>query len=824
MHPTDPRERVDVDLSRTMSMRPSGSGIALALAGGSGAVIHDLAQFARELTENGLVETADVESLKEQIMVREGPRDAAALARELVRYSRLTPYQAAAVLQGKTKGLLIGNYVVLEKLGAGSMGIVFKARNRVLKRLVALKLLPPSLARDQSAVSRFQREAKAAAKLSHPNVVAVLDADEFRGLHFLVMEYVEGRDLARLVREQGPLSITRAIDCIVQAARGLEAAFGAAVVHRDIKPSNLLLEPGGTVKILDMGLARLYAVGGPFGANQPDASLTQSNVLLGTIDYMSPEQATNPRNADHRSDIYSLGCTLHYLLTGRPPYSGETLMERLIAHREHPIPCLSDRVPEIPAALDVLLRRVLAKSPGDRFSSFDELIAGLEACRPGVGPEMNEPPAQPIGLDPPESNRKPRPVIASCIAGIAAVAGLIITGTYLSRREPVGVGHEHRPAAVPPALAAPDAVLKPKSAASEPRGSSLAGDQPKPIATFAQAGNPPANSPIIHEVVGLVRELKGHDRRVNGIAVSSDGLLALSGGHDRTVRLWNVATGAELRRVDHDGPVNAVAMTADGRHGLSGSADRTVKLWDFQSEHNVGARRLEGHTAAVFAVAFALGEQLAVSGGADRALRAWDVTTGQAFGSPLLHESAVVAVAPTGNDGVLAGCEDGTIWLWDLTTRQRVRRLKAPGPVLCVAGTPLGNRALSGHPDGVLVLWDLDLGAEIGRMAGHNDLVRCAALLPDGHRALAGSQFGNLILWDVDARRELRRFYPAVGASERVGQLGIAVFADLLHALTADTDATVRLWRLPASNASPEAAGKRPVPSITRPTSRPGEK
>jgi eukaryotic-like serine/threonine-protein kinase len=127
-------------------------------------------------------------------MVREGSHDAAALARELVRYSRLTPYQAAAVLQGKTKGLLIGNSVVLDKLGAGSMGIVFKARNRVLKRLVALKLLPPSLARDPSAVSRFQREAKAAAKLSHPNVVSVLDADEFRGLHFLVMEYVEGRD------------------------------------------------------------------------------------------------------------------------------------------------------------------------------------------------------------------------------------------------------------------------------------------------------------------------------------------------------------------------------------------------------------------------------------------------------------------------------------------------------------------------------------------------------------------------------------------------------------------------------------------------------
>jgi WD40 repeat protein len=371
----------------------------------------------------------------------------------------------------------------------------------------------------------------------------------------------------------------------------------------------------------------------------------------------------------------------------------------------------------------------------------------------------------------------------------------------LSRRESVRSGRERGLVAVPPDLVAPDAVPKPKATASVPRGSSPARDQSKSIATFAPPGNTPAKTPVPLEVVGLLREFKGHDRRVNGIAVSGDGLLALSGGQDRTVRLWKVATGTEVRRIDHDGPVTAAAMTADGRHGLSASADRTVRLWDFQSEHNVGARRLEGHTAAVFAVAFALGDQFAVSGGADKTVRVWDVAMGQASGSPLLHESAVVALATTGGDGILAGCEDGTIWLWDLTSRQRVRRLKAPGAVLCVAGTPLGNRALSGHPDGVLVLWDLDIGVEIGRMVGHNDLVRCAALLPDGHRALAGSQFGNLILWDLDSRRELRRFSPDVRAPEHAGELGIAVLADDLHALTADTDATVRLWRLPASDA-----------------------
>ena len=282
-------------------------------------------------------------------------------------------------MQGKTRGLVIGNYLVLDKLGAGGMGMVFKARHRRLKRVVALKLLPPSMARDESAVLRFRREAKAAAKLSHRNVVAVLDADEHRGLHFLVMEYVEGRDLSRVVRELGPLPIPQAVDCIVQAARGLKAASEAGVVHRDIKPSNLLLEPGGTVKILDMGLARLDDTKGLLGAGgaEPDAGLTQSNLLMGTVDYMSPEQAFNPKHADHRSDIYSLGCTLHFLLTGRPPYSADTLVARLIAHREQPIPVLSAARPDVPKTLDDLLERMLAKAPGDRISSLDELIIAL---------------------------------------------------------------------------------------------------------------------------------------------------------------------------------------------------------------------------------------------------------------------------------------------------------------------------------------------------------------------------------------------------------------------------------------------------------------
>ncbi len=373
-----------------MTFRPSGSGIGRALSDDApAAATLDLDGLVRELTEGGLMDADEVATFRGRVAAADGHRGAVALARELVRAGRLTAYQAGAVLQGKAKGLIIGNYVVLDKLGAGGMGMVFKAHHRRLKRVVALKLLPPSVARDSSAVLRFQREAKAAAKLSHPNVVAVLDADEFRGLHFLVMEYVEGRNLARLVREQGPLPVAQAIDCLVQAARGLRAASDAEVVHRDVKPSNLLVGPGGPVKISDMGLARFEDAAGLLGAARPDAGLTQSNVLMGTVDYMSPEQAFNPKLADHRSDIYGLGCTLYFLLTGRPPFSGETFVERLIAHREKPIPAPSAERPDVPAALDDLLRRMMAKSPEDRISSFDELIAApgdVPVRRRGPGP------------------------------------------------------------------------------------------------------------------------------------------------------------------------------------------------------------------------------------------------------------------------------------------------------------------------------------------------------------------------------------------------------------------------------------------------------
>ena len=261
------------------------------------------------------------------------------LSRALVKARKLTPYQAAAIYQNKSRGLLIGNYLILDKVGQGGMGMVFKARHRKLGRYGALKILPPSFTRDSGAVMRFRREFEAAGRLKHLNLVAAFDADEDRGVHFLVMDYVEGINLDRVIREHGPLPVSDALDYLIQAARGLEAAHEQGIVHRDIKPGNLMIDRRGTVRVLDLGLARIVDASNPF-TKTTAGRLTQSGMYMGTIDYMAPEQAEDSHRVDHRADIYSLGCTFFYLLTGREPFAGETILKRMVAHQEHPAPSL----------------------------------------------------------------------------------------------------------------------------------------------------------------------------------------------------------------------------------------------------------------------------------------------------------------------------------------------------------------------------------------------------------------------------------------------------------------------------------------------------
>ncbi len=345
-----------------------------------------LDQFVRQLDDSALISADDVAALIDSLPAEKKPQDGEQLAKELVRLKKLTAYQAQQIYAGKGRTLVLGNYVILEKLGQGGMGLVLKAEHRRMERLVALKVLSPKVTKSPEAVRRFQREVKAAARLEHPNIVTAYDADEAGGTHFLVMQYVEGSDLSSIVKKSGPLPLDQALDCILQAARGLQYAHEHGVVHRDIKPANLLLDQRGTVKILDMGLARLDTP----GAQQDQ--LTDTGQIMGTVDYMAPEQAMSTKRADARADLYSLGVTLWYLLTGRPLYTGETAVEKLMAHQTKRIPSLREACPEVPPAMDAVFHRMVAKTPLDRYQAMAEVLAELEPfCQPAASAPARSP-------------------------------------------------------------------------------------------------------------------------------------------------------------------------------------------------------------------------------------------------------------------------------------------------------------------------------------------------------------------------------------------------------------------------------------------------
>jgi serine/threonine-protein kinase len=291
------------------------------------------------------------------------------LARELLARGWLTQFQIKRLFQGRGAELVLGPYVMLDRIGQGGMGQVFKARHRLMKRVVALKVIRKEFLANAETVLRFQREIEVAARLAHPNIVTAYDAAQIGDQLFLVTEYVEGTDLHHLVEKCGPLPPEQAAAYIGQAALGLQHAHERGLVHRDVKPSNLLLTAQTQqVKILDLGLALKQDASGV-----STSQLTRVGSLVGTPDYMAPEQVLDPRRADIRADIYSLGCTFYFLLAARPPFEGGTLTDKLTRHQqEEPEPIARLR-PDVPPPLAAVLNRMLAKRPEDRFQTPGEL-------------------------------------------------------------------------------------------------------------------------------------------------------------------------------------------------------------------------------------------------------------------------------------------------------------------------------------------------------------------------------------------------------------------------------------------------------------------
>ena len=302
------------------------------------------------------------------------------LAQLMVAHGMLTPLQAGLILRGKWKNFFIsGKYKLLEHLGTGGMGSVYLCEHVMMRRRVALKVLPTDRVNDHVMLERFFSEARAVAALDHRNIVRAYDIDRDGDMHFLVLEYVDGSSLQHLVQKFGPLSIGRAVNCIRQAADGLQHAHEAGLVHRDVKPANLLLDRMGTIKILDLGLARFFddEVG-------QQAREQELNNVLGTADYVAPEQAIDSSLVDIRGDIYSLGVTFFYLLTGRSPYKAGSVSQKLMWHQiSKPTPVTEIR-PEVPRKLSAAIERMMEKDPANRFQNPEDLFHALEPWDEGA--------------------------------------------------------------------------------------------------------------------------------------------------------------------------------------------------------------------------------------------------------------------------------------------------------------------------------------------------------------------------------------------------------------------------------------------------------
>lgn len=333
-------------------------------------------KFVELVRRSRLASEADVQRVVAAARENEGgalPEDPQALADAFVAAELLTPWHVDNLLRGKYKGFFLGKYKLLRHLGTGGMSSVYLAEHSLMGRHVAIKVLPKSRVSDSSYLARFLREARAAASLSHRNIVKAFDVDNDGDQHYLVMEYVRGQDLQQRIADDGPLGIGKAADYIAQAARGLQHAHEASLIHRDIKPANLLVDEQETVKILDLGLALV-------SSDEDMASLTiaHNENVLGTADYLSPEQAKNSHDVDARADIYSLGCTLYFTLAGHAPFPDGTLAQRIAKHLTEMPESLRTVRDEVPAALSQICERMMAKRREDRYRTAAEAAKALE--------------------------------------------------------------------------------------------------------------------------------------------------------------------------------------------------------------------------------------------------------------------------------------------------------------------------------------------------------------------------------------------------------------------------------------------------------------
>lgn len=616
-------------------------------------------------------------------------------------------------------GRIVAGFEIINEINRGGMGVIYKAKQLGLDRLVALKMIVPSRLGNPDALRRFRQEVKAAGLLHHDNIVTIFATDLDGPVPFLAMEHIPGIDLNRLVRLSGPLAPADACNYIQQAAAGLQYAYEQGLVHRDIKPANMMVTPNpldrGTaassraprIKLLDMGLARIIEDDKAFGDT---SDKTRDGVFLGTPDYVAPEQAEDARQADIRSDIYSLGSTLYFLLTGEIPFPGTSVMQKLRKQLTEPPPSLIAKRPELGAALDSLLRRMMARNPAERVQTPAELINLIDR----VMHSGSIPVLVPISMNHTGSHSVATlPVSGPSSSSIIAASSL--NAAHVKAHD----GGIHCIAV------APEGQL---------------------VVTGGLDGTIKVWNPV---KMREVRRFQGDIGAVEQLAIAPGAKWAAScsvrlTAQDMGVQLWDVATGTERRRLK--GPndnIRSLAISPDGKRIAAGSTDRKVWVWSVDSA-GASTLRLKGHMDAITGVVFAKSDSL-LSASHDGTIRQWDLATGKEKG---------VLNAPVGPvNGLAFGNKRVAVAGRELAVRQKdgafTRFDGHDGAVHCVAFSPDGSLLASGGADATVRIWQPADGTLLATLTGHQKPVWSVAFGPEGGVVFSGGEGGTLRRWPV---------------------------------------------------------------------------
>lgn len=747
-------------------------------------------------------------------------------------------------------------YRIVELIGRGGMGSVYRAEHRLMNRNVAIKLVKAQLVKRPLAVDRFHREVQAAAKLSHPNIVAAYDAEQAGGVHFLVMEFVNGTDLATIVQQHGPMSVTDACRCIQQAADGLQHAHAQGMVHRDIKPQNLMLSAGNQVRILDFGLAGFAAESALKGGVDQDADdptldaqalegvvpggdrqietaaahLTAMGSVMGTPDYMAPEQAADAHAADIRADIYSLGCTLHYLLTGRPPFEADNVLQKLTAHAHQLPQALTTTRKDVPAELSNIVSRMLAKNPAARFQTPAEVA---DALAPFARP-VASPPARRVRILVAAAGL----MLAGLLAGLIYVEvdkgqfivdaadekiavkigdqGLKIHDattdrTYLvkpgSQRVRSGV-YEIDVAELPDGLEVQTTKFTLKRGGVA-RVSVTFKPKPEPTTNPGPATSPPEGKTLAQKTwnpneITEVGCFTGHEGGASHAIVSPGGRYGISCGVDKTIRVWDIATREEKRVLKgHEGWVWGLAISTDGKLLSSSDKNKSIRLWNLETFEQVG--ELVGHTDSVSDVAFMADRTHLLSAGQDKTLRLWHIADRKLVRTIDIG-TFVEKMLPLPDGQVLLSGAHTRGWgpiTYNLEKGEKIQEI--PGLYSCMAVSADGRISLIGSITGVLRVTDTSNGKLIVEMAdprptqARDRAYRDAAITTDGRFAITTTRENQMYLWNLHEGKLLSSV-----TSKAIGTVTLS--PDGRYALTIGETSGgvgVGVWRLPENILEP---------------------